>query len=118
MDRKDCIFCRIADGDIPSALLYEDEDVAAFRDLNPQAPVHILIIPKKHIASVAELSAEDAPLMGKLCLVAKTLAEKEGIAESGYRLIANSRGDSGQEVPHLHFHLIGGRFLGPFTTQE
>jgi len=117
MDRKDCIFCRIADRDIPSPLLYEDEDIVAFNDLNPQAPVHILIIPRKHVASIAEITAEDAPVLGKIALVAKELAEKNNIAESGYRLIANTRKDAGQEVPHLHFHLIGGAPLGPFTVK-
>ena len=117
MNYQDCVFCKIAAGDIPSTRLYQDEDVVAFRDLHPQAPVHILIIPRKHIASVAEMNEEDVPLLGKICLVAKALAEQEGIAESGYRLIANTRKDSGQEVPHLHFHLIGGCFLGPFTSK-
>jgi len=115
--RSNCIFCRIADRDIPSPLLYEDEDVVAFADLNPRAPVHILIIPRKHIASLAEVGAEDAALLGKIALVAKQLAEEHGIAESGYRLLTNCRADSGQEVPHLHYHLVGGRPLGMFVEE-
>ena len=111
MDRKDCIFCRIADQDVPTPLLYEDDQVCAFRDLNPKAPVHILIIPKKHIASLAELEDEDLELMGRIAKVARDLAEQEGIAERGYRLLTNCRAEGGQEVPHLHFHLLGGRQL-------
>jgi len=117
MERKDCVFCRIADRDIPSPLLYEDEDIVAFNDLNPQAPVHVLIIPRKHVASVAELANEDIALMGKMLWVAKQLAEELNISESGYRLIANTRADSGQEVPHLHFHLLGGANLGPLLSK-
>lgn len=114
--RKTCVFCRIADHDIPSNLLYEDDAVAAFPDLKPQAPVHILIIPKKHIASLAELEAGDQELAAHLLFVAQRLAEQAGVADSGYRLICNCRADSGQEVPHLHFHLLGGRFLGPLLA--
>ena len=112
MDRKDCIFCRIADRDVPSPLLYDDEYVCAFRDLNPKAPVHILIIPKKHVPSLAELEEEDLHLVARIARVAQKLAEEEGVSESGYRLLTNCRADSGQEVPHLHFHLLGGRRLG------
>ncbi|MBR5429852.1 MAG: histidine triad nucleotide-binding protein [Firmicutes bacterium] len=111
MERKDCIFCRIADQDIPSPLLYEDEYVCAFRDLHPKAPTHILIIPKKHVASLAELTEEDLPLVTHIVRAAQKLAEQEGIADSGYRLLSNCRADAGQEVPHLHFHLLGGRRL-------
>ena len=111
MDRKDCIFCRIADRDIPSPLLYDDEYLCAFRDLNPKAPTHILIIPKKHVASLAELEEEDFELVARIAKAAKQLAEEEGIAEGGYRLVSNCRADAGQEVPHLHFHLLGGRRL-------
>ncbi|MBR2783751.1 MAG: histidine triad nucleotide-binding protein [Firmicutes bacterium] len=112
MDRKDCIFCRIADRDVPSPLLYEDEYVCAFRDLHPKAPTHILIVPKKHVASLAELAGEeDFALVARIARVAQKLAEEEGIADSGYRLLTNCRADAGQEVPHLHFHLLGGRRL-------
>lgn len=114
--RKNCIFCRIADHDIPSDLLYEDDLAVAFPDLHPQAPVHILIIPKQHIASLAELETGDQELAGHLLLLARRLAEQAGIADSGYRLIANCRADSGQEVPHLHFHLLGGKLLGPLLA--
>ena len=114
--RKGCIFCRIADHDIPGYLLYEDESVVAFPDLKPQAPVHILLISKKHVASLAELSAEDEALAGHMLIIAKQLAEQAGIAESGYRLICNCRADSGQEIPHLHFHILGGHFLGPLLA--
>ena len=112
MERQDCIFCRIADRDIPSPLLYEDEEVCAFADLHPKAPLHVLIIPKKHIPSLAELEAADLPLMGKVVAVAQQIAAEQGYAESGYRLLSNCRADAGQEVPHLHFHLVGGRKLG------
>lgn len=111
MNRQDCIFCRIADRDIPSPLLYEDDQVCAFRDLHPKAPCHILIIPKKHIPSLAELEPQDLPLIARIAQVAQTLARQEGVVESGYRLLTNCRADSGQEVAHLHFHLVGGRRL-------
>ncbi len=117
MDRKDCIFCRIADQDVPTPLLYQDDDVVAFNDLHPQAPVHTLIIPRKHLPSLAEMEPEDQALLGKMALVAKTLAEQAGISEGGYRLICNCRADSGQEVPHLHFHLLGGENLGPLLAK-
>ena len=117
MDRKECIFCRIADRDVPSPLLYEDEEIVAFNDLHPQAPVHILIIPRKHLASLAEMEERDQALLGKMAAVAKLLAEQQHISESGYRLICNCRADSGQEVPHLHFHLLGGENLGPLLAR-
>jgi histidine triad (HIT) family protein len=115
--RENCIFCRIADHDIASNLLYEDERIVAFPDLHPQAPVHILIICKRHIASLAELTDADGDLVGQMLLVARSLAEQAGIADSGYRLICNCRADSGQEVPHLHFHLLGGEKLGPLLAR-
>ncbi|MBU0511166.1 MAG: histidine triad nucleotide-binding protein [Chloroflexi bacterium] len=104
----DCIFCKIIAGDIPSEKVYSDELVTAFRDINPAAPTHILIIPNRHIASINELTPEDEQLAGHLFSIAKTLAVQEGIAESGYRLIINTGPDSGQEVFHLHLHLLGG----------
>jgi len=113
---ENCIFCRIAAGHLPADFLYEDEEIVAFRDISPRAPVHILIIPKKHIASLAEIEETDTALLGRMCLVASRLAEREGIAATGYRLISNCGADSGQEVAHLHFHLLGGQFLGAFTT--
>ncbi|SFM55308.1 histidine triad (HIT) family protein [Ectothiorhodospira mobilis] len=105
----DCIFCRIAQGEIPSDTVFEDDEVLAFRDLNPQAPVHILVIPKRHIATLNDLSAEDAGLVGRLHWVAAQLARQEGIAEDGYRTVINCNPAGGQSVYHLHLHLLGGR---------
>jgi histidine triad (HIT) family protein len=104
----DCIFCKIIAGEIPSSQVYQDELVTAFRDINPVAPTHILIVPNRHIASVNDLIKGDEQLVGKLFVTARQLAEQEGIQESGYRLIINNGPDGGQEVPHLHLHLIGG----------
>ncbi len=115
--RKECIFCRIADHDIPTDLIYEDEQVVAFADLNPLAPVHILIIPRKHMACLNEAAAEDEALLGHINIVAAQLAEKMGLAASGWRLVNNCGKDAGQEVFHLHYHLLGGRWLGPFTQK-
>ncbi len=105
----ECIFCKIVAGEIPSHTVYSDETVTAFRDINPVAPTHILIIPNKHIEAVSDLPEEDEQLMGHLFTVAQKLAEEEGIAESGYRLIINNGPDANQVVFHLHLHLIGGR---------
>lgn len=107
----DCIFCKIVAGEIPADVLYQDSRVMAFRDINPVAPVHVLIIPKKHIPSLAELPESEAPLVADMVIVANKLAKDEGIAESGYRLVINSGKQGGQLVPHLHMHLIGGRQL-------
>ena len=107
----DCIFCKIVAGEIPSDTLYEDEELIAFRDINPQAPVHVLIIPKLHIASVAELTAEHQKLTEQLISLARNLADKEDITDSGYRLVINCGHDGGQAVAHLHLHLLGGRRL-------
>ena len=114
-DRDNCLFCRIADHTVNSQLLYEDDLAAAFLDINPRAPQHVLIIPKKHIPSLAELKPEDAALMGHLVSIASRIAAEQGLAEKGYRLVCNCGEDGGQEIPHLHFHLLGGRFLGPYT---
>jgi len=108
----DCIFCRIISGEIPSDILYQDEQVVAFRDINPKAPVHLLLVPLKHIESVAELSEDEASIMGHLVTVANRLAREAGISEKGYRLVVNSGPEGGQEVPHLHLHLLGGRQMG------
>lgn len=105
----DCIFCKIIAGEIPSTNVYKDEQVTAFRDINPAAPTHILIVPNKHIDSVNLMIADDEPLIGKLYSVAKELAAKEGISESGYRLVVNTGAGAGQTVFHLHMHLLGGR---------
>lgn len=107
----ECIFCRIVSGEVESEILYQDEDVVALRDINPQAPTHLLIMPRAHISSLAEVGADQEWLLGHLIHVAGELAKREGIAESGYRLVINSGPDAGQEVPHLHLHLLGGRPL-------
>ena len=106
---EDCIFCKIAHKEISSEILYEDEFVVAFKDLEPQAPVHILIVPKKHIASLNDLTADDAELLARIVLAAQKLAKDNGIAERGYRLVNNCGIEGGQTVGHLHFHLLGGR---------
>ena len=108
---SDCIFCQIVAGKVPSEILYQDEEVVAFRDINPQAPVHLIIIPKRHISSLAHLSEADSPLMGHMVNIANQLAKREGVAESGYRLVVNCGREGGQLVPHLHMHLLGGRKL-------
>ena len=107
----DCLFCKIVAGDIPSAKVYEDDKVYAFRDIEPQAPVHILIIPKEHIASANELTEENASIVGHIFAVAAKIAKDEGIAEGGYRIVNNCGQDGGQTVKHLHFHMLGGRSL-------
>lgn len=104
----DCLFCRIIQKDAPSTLIYQDEHATAFRDARPAAPVHILIVPNKHIASLNELTPEDEPLMGRLFTLARELAAREGIAEAGYRLLINTGRGGGQSVFHLHLHLLGG----------
>ncbi len=110
--KKDDLFEKIIAKEIPSDMLYQDEYVTAFRDINPQAPVHVLIIPNKNIPTVNAAEAEDEQLLGKLFLVAKKLAKELGVAEQGYRLIVNCNEDGGQDVFHLHMHLLGGRKLG------
>jgi histidine triad (HIT) family protein len=107
----DCIFCQIASGKIPSDIVYQDKEIFAFRDINPKAPVHILIIPKKHIASLDQMKASDTALVGQMVAVASRLAKDEGVAEKGYRLAINCGKEGGQLVPHLHMHLLGGRQL-------
>ena len=108
---RECLFCRIVAGEISSDIVYQDEEFMAFRDINPQAPRHIIIIPKTHIASLIELTEQQQGLIGRLIILATKLARKEGMAESGYRLAVNCGREGGQLVPHLHFHLIGGRKL-------
>lgn len=106
---ESCIFCQIADHDIPATLLYEDHLLVAFPDINPAAPVHILIVPKKHIPSVLHLSDVDADMLGKVFEIASKLAEERGIAQEGFRLVINTGPAAGQSVAHVHFHLLGGR---------
>lgn len=108
----DCVFCKIVAGQIEADKVYEDEEILAFRDLNPQAPTHILIIPKRHIATTNDLTDSDAALAGRLMLVAAELAQSEGIAQAGYRTVLNCNAGAGQSVFHLHLHLLGGRRLG------
>ena len=107
------IFAKIIRGESPSDMVYQDELVSAFRDINPAAPIHILIVPNKVIPTIDDLSEDDELLAGRMLLVAKELARKEGISEDGYRLIINCREHGAQEIYHLHLHLIGGRPLGP-----
>jgi len=107
----ECIFCQIVAGKVPSEILYRDEEVIAFRDINPQAPTHVVIIPREHIPSLAHLSEAQSPLIGRMVNIANQLATKEGIAEDGYRLVINCGEGGGQLVPHLHMHLLGGRKL-------
>ncbi len=105
----DCIFCKLAQKEIPTEILYEDDFVVAFPDQNPQAPVHVLIIPKKHIASLNEVTAEDTEILLHVVTAAQKVAQDKGIAERGYRLVNNCGQEGGQTVGHLHFHLLGGR---------
>ena len=107
----DCLFCKIVHGDIPAARLYEDDDVLAFKDINPQAPVHFLVIPKIHIATLNDLEPEHEGIMGRLLLTAKRVAAEQGVAESGYRTVVNCGKDGLQTVHHIHLHVLGGRAL-------
>ena len=108
---SDCLFCKIIKGDIPGTIVYRDEQVTAFRDINPAAPTHVLIVPNKHIESVNMLIVDDEPLIGHLFIAAKNIAAQEGIAEDGYRLVVNTNANAGQTVFHIHLHLIGGAQL-------
>lgn len=114
---EDCVFCKIARGELQSELLYQDEDLVVFKDINPLAKVHLLLVPREHITSLNELEEKHNLLMGKLFLIAQKMAEKEGIKESGYRVVVNCGPDSGQVVNHLHFHLLGGEDLGRFVSE-
>lgn len=105
----DCLFCRIIAGTIPSTRVYEDNQILAIRDINPQAPVHVLILPKKHLASILEVQKSGGEFLRRLVQVVETIARQEGIAERGFRLLTNTGPDGGQAVAHLHFHLLGGR---------
>jgi histidine triad (HIT) family protein len=108
---SDCIFCRIAAKEVPADLVYEDDEVVAFRDLNPQAPVHLLVIPRKHLRGLDAAGPEDEAVLGRLALVAAQLAAQEGLGDSGYRVVVNNGRDAGQAVDHVHYHVIGGRKL-------
>ncbi len=112
------IFAKIIRGELPSDMVYQDEQVSAFRDINPAAPTHILIVPNRVIPTVNDLRVEDEQLVGHMVLVAQKIAQQEGIAERGYRLIINCNKEGGQEVYHLHMHLLGGRPLGPMVVRR
>ncbi len=107
-----CLFCRIVAGEIPATIVYETDQLLAFRDINPQAPVHVLVIPRTHITSLAHAEAEHQDLLGALALAAAHVARQEGLAEGGYRTVVNTGTDGGQSVGHVHFHVLGGRALG------
>ena len=106
----DCLFCRIVRGEIPAAVVHKDDHVVAFRDINPQAPVHVVIVPREHVASLND--ATDAEMLGRLSLAASDIARREGIADSGYRTVVNTNRAAGQTVFHVHLHLLGGRSMG------
>ena len=109
---EDCLFCKIIKGEIPSTKVYEDDEILAFRDINPLAPVHVLVIPKKHISSLNQLQPEDEAIVGRIYTVINKIAKQENISESGFRVVVNCGEDGGQAVKHLHFHLLGGKKLG------
>ena len=112
MSENNCLFCRIIAGDIPSKKVYEDELAFAFHDINPQAPTHVLIVPKKHISSLNEASQDDQALLGHLTLVTSKLADQLGVVAGGYRTVINTGTGAGQSVWHIHLHLLGGRVMG------
>jgi len=112
-----CIFCKIVKGEIPARIVYEDDLVMAFHDINPQAPIHILIIPKEHIPTVNELEENHKELIGHIFLVAKKIAKDFEVAESGYRILVNCNRDGGQEIYHLHYHFFAGKPLGPMICR-
>src|SRR5512146_956751 len=111
MTAIDCVFCRIIAGEIPTEFLHNDELVVAFRDVSPKAPTHILLMPREHVVAAADLTDAHGPMLGRLFAVAANLARQTGVAESGFRLVTNSGKGAGQSVPHLHFHLLGGRSM-------
>ena len=111
MPNSNCLFCKILNGDIPADIIYESETAIAFRDLNPQAPTHVLIIPRKHIATINDITDEDQALVGGLYSAAREIAAAEGFAEEGYRAVMNCNEGAGQTVFHIHLHLLGGRAL-------
>lgn len=110
-----CIFCDIASGKSPADIILDEENVSAFYDISPKTPIHILIVPKKHIPSVAELTVQDKNIIGEMVLAAKKIAEQKNLSEDGYRLVINTGKNSGQEVDHIHLHLLGGEELGPMA---
>ena len=106
---EDCIFCKIINKEIPASIVFEDEKIIAFNDINPQAPIHILLIPREHFTSLNDILEEKKNILSHLLLKARQIAQEKGIAEKGYRIVLNTEKDSGQEVFHIHFHLLGGR---------
>jgi len=108
----DCMFCKMVSGEITPDTVYEDDDVLAFRDINPQAPAHVLVIPKQHVATINDLDADSSALIGKMMMAAAKIAQQEGFAEQGYRTIMNCNAHGGQTVFHIHLHLLGGRIMG------
>ena len=109
---SDCLFCKMVSGEIQPDVVFENDDVLAFRDVTPQAPVHVLVIPKTHIATTNELTPEHAVLIGKMVLAARQIAADEGVAEPGYRMVMNCNPEAGQSVYHIHLHMLGGRPMG------
>lgn len=109
--QQDCIFCKIASKEIPTQVIYEDEHLLAFPDINPAAPVHVLVITKKHIDNLLEASAEDAALIGHVMLTIPKIAEQLGLADDGFRIVVNTKDNGGQTVHHIHWHILGGRFM-------
>lgn len=108
---SDCLFCRIVEGTIPAKLVYQDEQVVAFDDIRPQAPTHVLVIPKRHVTAVRDCGPTDQAMLGALLLACAKVAQLKGLSEGGYRLVTNTGSDAGQSVFHLHFHVLGGRHL-------
>jgi histidine triad (HIT) family protein len=111
LSSTDCMFCRIVAGEIPAEVVRSDEHTVAFRDIGPQAPVHVLVVPREHVSSLETVGAEQGDLLGALLLAARAVARQEGLAEDGYRAVLNVGADGGQTVPHLHVHVLGGRSL-------
>ena len=109
MSEKDCLFCKILDGEVPADVIYEDETMIAFRDINPKAPTHVLLIPRRHIATMNDLQESDVSVAGELFTTAAKIAADEGLAEDGYRVVMNCNEAAGQSVFHIHLHLLGGR---------
>lgn len=112
----DCIFCKIINKEIPSTIVYEDDEILAFKDITPQAPVHIIVIPKKHIGKITDIEKQDEAVIGKIYSVINKIAVEQGIAEEGFRVIINCGENGGQEVKHIHFHLLGGAKLGAIVS--
>lgn len=111
MANEDCLFCRILSGDIPADIIYESDTAIAFRDINPKAPTHVLIIPRRHISTINDIGEDDQEVVGSLYLAAKAIAAEEGFADEGYRAVMNCNAGAGQTVFHIHLHLLGGRQL-------